>query len=230
MTSIEESPNLPLKEIYFTNKTIVITGGASGIGLSFAQELSKFGAKVKILDINKPTETDENIEFSQVDVSNRESFAGVGHLKPDILIIAAGVTSATDEPTQQEMLQMDQVNVDGVENTLQVFQPLLKDGVQVVYIGTDDPPKQYYKETKEKGAEIVQQFSELNPNIDVRLLRVGPVNTDLFKEGKKPSQIEIISQKVGLFEPSEFAEEVINDLIVESRGLTQKRMYQAVGN
>ena len=37
----------------FKNKVIVITGGASGIGLATALEFSKYGAKIVLLDMDE---------------------------------------------------------------------------------------------------------------------------------------------------------------------------------
>jgi nucleoside-diphosphate-sugar epimerase len=214
------------KEIYFQNKNVIITGGAAGIGQALAEKLSQLGASVTVLDITPVTNSD-HLTSQVIDVTDSDSFSKLTDLKPDILIIAAGVTSDTNSPTEQEIAAMDAVNIDGVRNTLKLFHPLLTDHAQIVYVGTDDPPKDHYKMTKTQGAEIVRQFSDQNPKVDVRLLLVGPVRTQLFEKGKPAEIIERIKQNVGLYEPLEFAEEVVEDLLDRSDGLKEVKMYKA---
>jgi len=63
------------------DKTVVITGGASGLGLATAQELSRQGAKIAIWDLNREAgeatagEFGDNAIFSPVDVSDEASVA-----------------------------------------------------------------------------------------------------------------------------------------------------------
>jgi 3-hydroxyacyl-CoA dehydrogenase/3-hydroxy-2-methylbutyryl-CoA dehydrogenase len=62
-------------------KTVVITGGASGLGLATAKNLSQQGAKVAIWDLNREggentaSELGENAIFNPVDVSDETSVA-----------------------------------------------------------------------------------------------------------------------------------------------------------
>lgn len=73
------------------DKRVVVTGGASGIGLATAKRFAKEGAKVVIFDVNKDALKDalnENSDLSGgvvVDVSNEESVIN-GFLEVDKLI------------------------------------------------------------------------------------------------------------------------------------------------
>lgn len=73
------------------DKRVVVTGGASGIGLATAQRFVKEGARVIIFDINEDALTkvlDENTDLAGgvvVDVSNEESVKS-GFLRVDELI------------------------------------------------------------------------------------------------------------------------------------------------
>ncbi len=91
------------------NKTAVITGGAQGFGLDIAKKFLKFGAKVRIWDIDKDelkkaikNENNTNLSFDLVDVSNFENVSNVvteivKNSKIDILVNNAGITGPTTE-------------------------------------------------------------------------------------------------------------------------------------
>lgn len=222
----------PLKETLFQGKQIVITGGASGIGKALAERFSQLGAAVKVVDISESSELPENVVQIKADVADLVMLQSqLEDQNIDVLIIAAGVTSQTNEPTETEKALMDAVNVTGVQNTLESITSLLTTNAQVVYVGSDDPPKAYYAETKRKGAQFVKEFAESHPDISTRIIYLGPVRTPLFEKGKPPEVIQRIEKNVGLYEPSEFAEELIDDLVQQvqtSSGLQEKVMYKQV--
>ena len=64
------------------NKTVIITGGASGIGFATVEEFIKDGANVVVCDIN-PTAPefagakDGQVLYVQTDVTSRESVASM---------------------------------------------------------------------------------------------------------------------------------------------------------
>ena len=213
-----EDSGMPSKETFFQGKHVVITGGASGIGLALAEQLFKLGADVSVIDISFTKNLPEKIAFTQADVTNKSVLeAKVQAKKVDLLIIAAGVTSQTNEPTEQEQNLMEAVNVRGVQNSLDVFESRLIPRAQVVYIGSDDPPKAYYADTKRRGAEAVRAFAHTHSGLDVRIILLGPVRTPLFNKGKPPEVIQRIAEHVGLYEPQEFADALIGQLVKPSQ-------------
>ena len=89
------------------NKTVLITGGASGIGRIMAEKaLIKGASTVIIWDINEQNMrqfqnefSDKRLLFNNVDVSNNDSIVNAvqkldaSRLTPDILILNAGIVS-----------------------------------------------------------------------------------------------------------------------------------------
>ena len=217
----EEKRVTATKEKYFQGKLAVITGGSSGIGKATSESLTNYGAKTVVID----TKAD-----APVDVSKEEELEKVAESlgNIDLLIISAGVTSETNSPTFEEKDLMDKVNIVGVENTLKIIGPLLSSTATLVFVGTDNPPKDYYAKTKREGARFVKQFSKDHPTLKVLSLLAGPVQTPLFEKGKSPQVIEDISKMVPIYEPWEFSEELINTLInlQNDSGYSEKRMYK----
>ena len=59
--------------VSLAGKTVVITGGCSGIGLATVRQLLKLGAEVAIGDINPPSEEiAQDVVYKKVDVTSWE--------------------------------------------------------------------------------------------------------------------------------------------------------------
>tara|TARA_Y100000590_G_C15675364_1_gene997800 strand:+ start:117 stop:863 length:747 start_codon:yes stop_codon:yes gene_type:complete len=93
----------------FKNKTAIITGGAQGFGLDIAKKFLKFGAHVRIWDIDEnelikasKLENSKNLQYDVVDVTNYEMVKNIvkkisNEKKIDILVNSAGITGPTAE-------------------------------------------------------------------------------------------------------------------------------------
>jgi 3-oxoacyl-[acyl-carrier protein] reductase len=87
----------------FTDKKVIITGGARGMGRRFAMDLKALGAKPFVVDVVQETldglRSETGIPGAVVDVSNEKGveafFAAytVEHGAPDVLINNAGITA-----------------------------------------------------------------------------------------------------------------------------------------
>ena len=122
------------------NKTAVITGGAQGFGLDIAKKFLKFGAKVRIWDIDKDelkkaikNENNTNLSFDLVDVSNFENVSNivaeiVKDSKIDILVNNAGITGPTAELWKYEIKDWNKViniNLHGTFNCCKSIVPTM---------------------------------------------------------------------------------------------------------
>ena len=120
------------------NKTAVITGGAQGFGLDIAKKFLKFGAKVRIWDIDKDelkkvikNENNTNLSFDLVNVSNFENVNNVvaeivKNSKIDILVNNAGITGPTAELWKYEIKDWNKVidvNLHGTFNCCKSIVP-----------------------------------------------------------------------------------------------------------
>lgn len=88
----------------FGSKNVVVTGGAAGIGFKITSAFLQAGANVSVWDYSKEAlaaaqkelaQFEKQVQFTQVDVTNRESIAAASTSLPwtvDVLINNAGIT------------------------------------------------------------------------------------------------------------------------------------------
>jgi 2-keto-3-deoxy-L-fuconate dehydrogenase len=121
------------------NKTVVISGGASGIGLSITKLFVNQGAKVHVLDLNSEVaqkqinaviNNAQNIIVHDCDVSNLAQVEGIiNSVKNiDILVNNAGIAHIGNAENTDEIdfERIFNVNVKGVYNCVHSAIPLMK--------------------------------------------------------------------------------------------------------
>ena len=124
-----------------TNKTAIVTGGASGFGEAIVKKFLNEGARVVIADINKAAAEalsqtlGKNTVASQCDVGDRASVNALKtHSKDtfgaiDIIVNNAGITHLPmplDEVREEEFDRVFQVNCKSVYLMAQAFVPDMK--------------------------------------------------------------------------------------------------------
>lgn len=185
------------------NKTAVVTGGGSGIGLAIAKRLTQEGARVvitgrrqQVLDEALAT-LGENAVGLVADVSSasglealytevKRLFGGI-----DVLVANAGggVHAPLGKITEEQIDQQFSTNVKGVVLTLQGALPLLGSGSSVVIIGSTSsmdpgPTMSIYGGTKAAVRNMVRSWTaELKgTGIRINILSPGPTNTPSLRE------------------------------------------------
>lgn len=183
----------------FQGKTVLITGGNSGIGYATAVELRNRGANVVItgrrreaiettakeLHVIGKVADQSNIEaIEQLAVEIGEEFGEI-----DILFINAGVTAkaAIDKATPALWHQVVDVNLTGAYFTLSRFIPLLKEGGSVVFLSSVIATRtiagsSLYALSKAAINSVVKTAAlELAPKrIRVNAVSPGPTETGVF--------------------------------------------------
>ena len=183
------------------NKTAVITGGNSGIGLATAKAFIAEGARVLITGRNQDALQKALAELgSQATgiISDTANMKDIGALREqvaavfptvDILFLNAGVAKfapieAVDEAAFDDMFN---INVKGSYFTIQQLLPLMKEGASIVvnasinaHVGMANAS--VYSAAKAAQLTFIRTLSAefLNRKIRVNAISPGPVATPLY--------------------------------------------------
>ena len=144
----------------FKDKVVVVTGGAKGIGRCIAEEFSKEGAQVYVIDKNEPAGkgTVEATEMSKADQQNKpqdnilyykgdisqkevlEAFAAwvlAKHTKVDFIINnALPIMKGLDECSYEEFQYALNVGVTAPFYLVKLLKPCLSEGASIVNISS----------------------------------------------------------------------------------------------
>jgi len=184
-------------------RTAVVTGGGTGIGLAIAKRLMQEGARVVITGRRQQVLDEALAALGEsavgivADVSSASSlealytevkrlFGGI-----DVLVANAGggVHAPLGKITEQQIDQQFSTNVKGVVLTLQGALPLLGSGSSVVIIGSTSsmdpgPTMSIYGGTKAAVRNMVRSWTaELKgTGIRINILSPGPTNTPSLRD------------------------------------------------
>jgi len=119
----------------YKDKTVVVTGGASGMGEATARILGELGAKVHIVDIQQPKVPHES--FQQCDLSDfaqvRATAAALKSVAPiDFVFPCAGLP-----PHIKGALYCMRVNYIGTRLFVEELLPSVRDGAGIALISSD---------------------------------------------------------------------------------------------
>jgi NAD(P)-dependent dehydrogenase (short-subunit alcohol dehydrogenase family) len=207
---------------------VLVTGVAQGMGRAMFEDAASYqaptlvGLDVNAVQINTLGKIHQSVPDTKrlvfaTDIADRARLEEIAAqlqregITLNCLILNAGIRqkeSGTDIP-QDEQDRIMAVNVDGTRNTFEVFQRLLEEGSNVVFMSSDifntptDLP--VYAESKRRIAEYAKEVGEKYPQYRVLTLLPGPINTELFRLKKSEERLQMIDEKVGIMTPGQFS-------------------------
>ena len=213
----------------FKNKTVVITGGTSGIGLATAKEFIEQGAKVIFTSRKQANiaSTEKLLgENSKGILSDAGSTKDIWQLstkvseiteKVDVLFINAGFGkfNSLSDTSEEEFDNQFNVLVKGGYFTVQQLEPLMPNGSSIIFntsVVTDMamPGASVYGAAKSAVKYLNKSFAnELkNRNIRVNAVSPGPIGTNFFNEAGVPEaqQQQMASQILSQVPMNRFGE------------------------
>lgn len=200
-------------------KTVLITGGASGIGFASAKRFVAEGAFVYISGRRKNViesavrEIGSSVRGLQADITNPEDLDRVFETiraereTLDVVFANAGVGELVPlgEITQKHLDYTFDINVKGTVFTVQKALPLLKPGSSIILTGSTTgvmgtPAMSIYSASKAAVRNLARSWAQdlRGTSIRVNVLSPGPTQTDKIDELLTPEIIEELSNGTAL--------------------------------
>jgi len=186
----------------FANKTVLVTGGNSGIGLATALQFAHEGARVVITGRDQTTldSAKEQIGSQTIALRNNQGDIGEGMLLAktladqgitlDALFLNAGVGKFAPFEEIDEALwdQTFDINVKGAYFLIQALTPLFNKGAAIILNGSVNahigmPSSSVYAASKAALVSLAKTLStELLPRgVRVNVVSPGPVTTPIYE-------------------------------------------------
>lgn len=220
----------------FENKTVVVTGAASGIGLAAARSFAETGARVVLTDVNQASgetaaaelKSVGDVRFIHLDVTDRASADAlaakieVNFGRLDVLVNAAGwdIIQPFMENTPEYWTKIMALNFMGPVQVTRALLPMLfaSGSGRIVNVASDAGRVGSYGETVYAGAKggIIAFTKSLAREVVRKQVRVncicpGPTDTPLFAsqpEKMRDALIGAIPMK-RVAKPSEIADAIL---------------------
>jgi NAD(P)-dependent dehydrogenase (short-subunit alcohol dehydrogenase family) len=191
----------------FEGKTVVVTGGNSGIGLATARLFHEQGAKVAISGRDQKT-LDEAVKIIGADTlavkADVSKLADIDKLfsqvaakfgKIDALFANAGIAkfAPVDASSEQLFDETFDINVKGLFFTLQKALPHLNDNAGIVLNSSvvnvkGNPATSVYSASKAAVRSLARTFAAelVGRGIRVNVVSPGPIETPILEKGGMP--------------------------------------------
>lgn len=233
--------------VYFQNKIVFVTGGASGLGLALCESLAKSKASVIIADLNfekaneianQLTSDGFNVSAVKLDVADAEAFnSAIQHTvgtygKLDVLINNAGINIVGEvhKLSIQDWQKVLDVNLSGVVNGTSIAYKIMtaQRSGQIVNISSlagfvPCPMNAPYTAAKFAvvGLTKALRLEAEQHGIKVNLVCPGYINTPIFESSSIPEKNKKGSIELSLSKllPAEKAAELILKGVMKNRSL-----------
>ena len=199
----------------FDNKTVLVTGGSSGIGLATALQFAKQGARVVITGRDQATLDQARAELGANAVALRNDAGDIHAAKAlaaslkqqgitlDALFVNAGVAKFAPLDAVEEDLwdQTFNTNVKGAFFAIQALSPLLNTGAAIILNGSINAHigmsnSSVYAASKAALISLAKTLSGelISRGIRVNVVSPGPVQTPLYgKLGVPAEQLDALA-------------------------------------
>lgn len=199
-------------------KTVVITGGCSGIGLATAKVFLQDGYRAYVLDTHPPAEAvGEHCVYIETDITNASSVEAAAALisEPiDILFNNAGIMrrGTLFESTEGEFDALFAVHVKGTWLVTKALLPKLSKDALVLQMSSVHALREsvnpaLYTLAKQTLVHFAQMLGKTYPNLRVKLLFPGPTDTALSRYGVTGKALEE-KEKI-MHTPDELAAQIL---------------------
>ncbi len=185
-------------------KTVLITGGSSGIGHALAKLLKEKGANVYSFDKNVPQETVEGINYVNVDITNSSQIEKSLYNIPipiDVLVNNAGVMrrGTIFDSTEDEFDLLFDTNLKGSWLILKYAKSRLSDKATVVQLSSGHALRPQsnpglYTLVKRSAIALAEILQLTCPEYSVKIVCPGPVDTPLLRYGRNEEEINRVKK------------------------------------
>jgi NAD(P)-dependent dehydrogenase (short-subunit alcohol dehydrogenase family) len=223
----------------FDGRTLIVTGGASGIGAAVARACERLGAKVVVADVNGHPAVDVS-DPRAVKRVVQETTSNYGHIDAAVLAAAiqqrTPIESMSDEAWRRHMA----VNLDGVFYCIRELAPVMKRqrrGSILLFtsglVNMGWPGTAAY--TASKGAMIgLAKCAALElreHGVRVNVLSPGLVATPMFLGVASEEEYKMYESSVGVSQPEAVVPTVLHLISDASAGMTgsliERRLFPA---
>ncbi|MCY4217409.1 MAG: SDR family oxidoreductase [Flavobacteriaceae bacterium] len=213
-------------DLNLDSKTVLITGGASGIGKAICTQFWEAGANVIILDTNTEkvkvlldelTTKDRTPTHFNVDISHSKALESLGDScnSLDILVNCAGIShiGTIEDTSEADFDRLYSVNVKGIFNVTKSFIPIFKkkkSGVilNITSVAATVGISERFAYSMTKGAALSMTYSIAKDyiNYGIRCNSISPARihtpfVDDYLQQHYPKEVEKMFQKLSKTQP-----------------------------
>lgn len=197
----------------FNGKNILITGGTRGIGKQIALDFLRNGANVFITGTGKKPVLDKNINYLQVDFSNKKSLElfikKISNIHIDILVNNAGINiiKPIEDVTSKDYDELFNVNLKAPYFICKAVGQIMKKNnsgkiinIASIWSKVSKPNRTLYVTSKNALVGLTQTLAIefASYNILVNSVSPGFTDTELTKKSLTTKELSILKKQIPL--------------------------------